>query len=110
MGLFGEVTKLLIEEHLTEHTLVAKAIGYRQTIEYLCRPNFKKNDIDALLGFIGEFSKCTRNYAKRQMMWYRKDKEFLWLQVLVFTPSPTQSSRPPSNLLNCDFVLIINYM
>jgi hypothetical protein len=48
---------LLIEGHLLPDTPVAKAIGYRQTIEYLCRRDFRENDIDKLMAFVEEFSK-----------------------------------------------------
>eukprot|EP01035_Chromulina_nebulosa_P017094 gene17094-22607_t len=59
----------------------AKAIGYRQTLEYLCRDNFKENDIKAFTKFLLGFAAATRNYAKRQMHWYRNDKDFLWLKI-----------------------------
>lgn len=36
--------------------------------------------------FHSDFATATRNYAKRQMMWYRKDKLFLFLQIFRNEP------------------------
>ena len=38
-------------------------------------------DKKAFVKFQDDFKTSTRNYAKRQMMWYRKDELFLWLGV-----------------------------
>jgi len=59
----------------------SKAIGYRQTVEYLCRPDWEDKDEEALLIFIKDLCTATRNYAKRQMQWYRADKAFLWIHA-----------------------------
>jgi tRNA A37 N6-isopentenylltransferase MiaA len=55
------------------------AIGYRQTLNYLCRLKHKEGDARALTEYIDHFATVTRNYAKRQLHWYRKDTHFLWI-------------------------------
>lgn len=80
-GLVQEVAGLLMEERLTPSAVASKAIGYRQTIEYLCRPRYEELNIRAFDGFVKDFATATRNYAKRQMQWYRKDAAFLWLSI-----------------------------
>ena len=97
-GLLEEVTELYLQRHIAqlprhtsgyaatkkEETSVASptasaAIGYRQTLNYLCRPNYKDRDAKALVEYIECFATATRNYAKRQLHWYRKDANFLWI-------------------------------
>jgi tRNA dimethylallyltransferase len=80
-GLFGEVTRLLLNQRLDPSTPVAKAIGYRQVISYLCAADYKANDLEALSLFLQNFRTATRNYAKKQITWYRKDNSFLWVQM-----------------------------
>jgi tRNA dimethylallyltransferase len=46
-GLFQEVTHLLTNDFLTPDSIAARAIGYRQTIDYLCRPDWKQFDVKA---------------------------------------------------------------
>ena len=89
-SLFGETTRLLIDDMLDMNTTVAKAIGYRQAIQYLCRFDFQENDRDALVDFIDNFATVTRNYAQKQLKWYRKDDAFLWLQVNRSIPNASQ--------------------
>ncbi len=79
-GLLQEVTNLVLHEHLLPNTVSAKAIGYRQTLEYLGEYH-KLQDARAFQQYLGEFTTATRNYAKRQLHWYRKDKEFLWMRI-----------------------------
>ena len=45
-----------------------------KTIDYLCRESFTVEDEEAFFKYINEFSAATRNYAKRQLHWYRKDE------------------------------------
>jgi tRNA A37 N6-isopentenylltransferase MiaA len=63
---------------LTPDAISSRAIGYRQTIDYLCRSDFKTNDLKAFEKFVQNFATVTRNYAKRQLQWYRRDAAFLW--------------------------------
>jgi len=77
---------LMIEEGLLEEVknLVKKygkkqqsfdAIGYREIINFL----HKKISIEETIELI---KKNTRNYAKRQMTWFRKDKRIRWIKNL----------------------------
>lgn len=108
-GLLEEVTELYLKQHIVQlprHTsgyaatkssrspssppsssssasvaspTASTAIGYRQTVNYLCRLRYKDKDAHALMEYIEHFATATRNYAKRQLHWYRKDPNFLWL-------------------------------
>ena len=87
-GLLTEVIDLVKAEHLTPMTTAAKAIGYRQTLEYLGREIARECDVDmnaasvSFRRYLSDFATATRNYAKRQLHWYRKDMSFLWLKIV----------------------------
>jgi tRNA dimethylallyltransferase len=51
-GLFEEVTNLILDHKLSPKSMGAFAIGYRQTIQYLCRPGFQPNDVKAFVDYI----------------------------------------------------------
>lgn len=70
------------------------AIGYRQTVNFLCgatpqgqkerpkdreRARKKYRERKELVEYVDQFATATRNYAKRQLHWYRKDPNFLWI-------------------------------
>lgn len=70
-GLIDEV-KNLMSMGLTEDMQSMKGIGYKEIIRYL------KNEItyDEAIYLI---KKGSRNYAKRQLTWFRKDKRVTWI-------------------------------
>ncbi|KAL7577293.1 hypothetical protein ACA910_002036 [Epithemia clementina (nom. ined.)] len=82
-GLLRETMQLAVDGKFNDMT--RRAIGYRQALEYLQRPNPQRQDVAALVQFMQDFCTATRNYAAQQMKWYRKDDEF------VFVPVPTTS-------------------
>jgi tRNA dimethylallyltransferase len=87
-GLITETTDLAVSGRLPD--MATKAIGYRQTLDYLGRDGPKMDDSDAFEEYLNEFTTATRRYAKKQMQWFRKD------QVFVFVPmdlSKTKAER-----------------
>lgn len=69
-GLVNEVKTLLPFENLN----ALQTVGYKEFFEYLkdkCTLNFA----------IEELKKNTRHYAKRQMTWFKKDKEINWFKT-----------------------------
>ena len=70
-GLVDEVKKLV--EKYGERRQSFDAIGYREIIEYLN----KKISLDEAMDLI---KKNTRQYAKRQMTWFKKDKRIHWIK------------------------------
>ncbi|CAM9222932.1 unnamed protein product [Chrysoparadoxa australica] len=83
MGLLNEVADLLVSGRLIEGTGPAKAIGYRQAIEYLMREGHQDQDADAFLQFVDTFASKTRQYAQGQGKWFRSSKgdQFWWANV-----------------------------
>lgn len=66
-GLVEEVKNLLPYKHLN----ALQTVGYKEIFEYL------NGDI-SLAQATEEIKKNTRQYAKRQMTWFRKDEEVKW--------------------------------
>lgn len=72
-GLIEEVQKLMgmgYNKNLTS----MQALGYKETIEYLEGKYNKEELIDII-------KKKTRNFAKRQMTWFRSFKNIEWINV-----------------------------
>ena len=72
-GLIDEIKKLI--EKYKEFSTAMQAIGYKEVVEYLNGDLTKDEMIDKI-------KKETRHYAKRQLTWFRKNKETIWLDGL----------------------------
>ena len=69
-GLLEEVKSL---KHL-KHKNPLQTVGYREIFDFLDNKiTFKKA--------IEEIKQNTRRLAKRQMTWFRKDKEIKWIDI-----------------------------
>lgn len=69
-GLLEEVKALLPQKDLKN----LQTVGYTEVFDYLDGSYTLNEAIDKI-------KQHTRNYAKRQMTWFRKDKEMHWLQA-----------------------------
>jgi tRNA dimethylallyltransferase len=78
-GLLTETSNLLMSGHLP--MMASKAIGYQQILEYLLREDPKYADEEQFYQYLEKFTAATRQYCKRQMQWFRRDKEFVFLPV-----------------------------
>lgn len=74
-GLIEEVIRL--KEGLKENSAAANAIGYRQALIYL---NSVQSEED-WAQFVRTFKQASRNYAKRQFTWFRREPLFRWLDL-----------------------------
>lgn len=80
-GLLRETASLHASGGLPEESQVTRAIGYRQALAYLNRKDAKRNDHVAFMAFMDVFATATRQYAKKQMQWFRRDAEFAFVPV-----------------------------
>ncbi len=80
-GLLKETSDLSMSGRMPE--MAARAIGYRQTLDYLCDDGSVTNEEERFNQFLNDFSTATRRYAKKQMSWFRKDKEFMFVPVPI---------------------------
>jgi tRNA dimethylallyltransferase len=68
-GLLEEVTSLQPYQHLN----ALQTVGYQEIFKFL-------NQQMPLAQAVEEIKKNTRHYAKRQMTWFSKDKEIIWME------------------------------
>jgi tRNA dimethylallyltransferase len=74
-GLVAE-TRRLLEHGLAENRTAMQAIGYRQVVEHLRGERPLRDTIELV-------KIKTRQFAKRQLTWYRKHAAAEWLEVKV---------------------------
>jgi tRNA dimethylallyltransferase len=73
MGLLEEVRSLIPYQHLN----ALQTVGYKELFDHLNG----KIDLEDAVDLI---KKDTRQYAKRQMTWFRKDKDYHWYNAKGF--------------------------
>ncbi len=71
-GLIGEV-KQILKKYDTFPTAM-QGLGYKEVVEYL-KGNLTKEEM------IEKIKMETRRYAKRQLTWFRKNKQTIWLNA-----------------------------
>ncbi len=75
-GLFDEAERLL---SAGEHPTAIQAIGYKEAIAYL-RGEMPRDEAVNLI------KTASRNYAKRQITWFRRDKRVTWIDASKKSP------------------------
>jgi tRNA dimethylallyltransferase len=80
-GLLDEI-RSLETQGLRENSSAAQAIGYRQGLAFLDSPQTPAD----LETFVTQFKRATRQFAKRQFTWFRKEPLFRWLNVSELPP------------------------
>ncbi|XP_040365984.1 tRNA dimethylallyltransferase 9 isoform X2 [Rosa chinensis] len=95
-GILSEARWLLDAGLLPNSNSATRAIGYRQAMEYLllCREQGGSSSPREFYNFLTEFQKASRNFAKRQLTWFRNEHIYHWLDA----------SKPLDTVLNfiCD--------
>ena len=87
---FLEEVERLNQEGIRTNSSAAQAIGYRQALDFLDSPR-SKEDYER---FITEFKQASRNYAKRQFTWFRKEPLFRWVDLDLHDPK-LSAHHPP---------------
>lgn len=77
-GLIDEV-KELERQGLSSNPSASQAIGYRQCLDFLQT----SQDENEYKKFVKKFKTASRQYAKRQFTWFRREPLFHWLNVDV---------------------------
>uniref|UniRef100_A0A5B6ZFN3 tRNA dimethylallyltransferase n=1 Tax=Davidia involucrata TaxID=16924 RepID=A0A5B6ZFN3_DAVIN len=91
-GILSEARWLLDMGLLPNSNSATRAIGYRQAMEYLlkCQKQGGWSSARDFYAFLTEFQKASRNFAKRQLTWFRNEPIYHWIDA----------SRPLENVLN----------
>ncbi|XP_023636458.1 tRNA dimethylallyltransferase 9 isoform X2 [Capsella rubella] len=92
-GVLSEAKWLLDLGLLPNSNSATRAIGYKQAMEYLlkCRHNGGESSPAEFHGFLNKFQTASRNFAKRQMTWFRGEPMYHWLDA----------SKPLDMILQC---------
>ena len=72
-GLIQEVENLL--KKYSEFPTAMQGLGYKEVVEYL-NGNYTKEEM------IEKIKQESRRYAKRQLTWFRKNSQTIWLDGL----------------------------
>ncbi|MEO0075520.1 MAG: tRNA (adenosine(37)-N6)-dimethylallyltransferase MiaA [candidate division WOR-3 bacterium] len=91
MGLVEEVKKILQMGYNAEHNALS-GIGYQEIISFL------KNEI-SLMEAIKLAKIRTRQYAKRQITWFRKIKNIKWIEYTTFDETVFKVGQEYENYL-----------
>ncbi|KAG6637201.1 tRNA dimethylallyltransferase 9 isoform X2 [Carya illinoinensis] len=82
-GILSEASWLLDTGLLPNSNSATRAIGYRQAMEYLlyCRQQGGRSSPGDFFAFLSDFQKASRNFAKRQLTWFRNEQMYHWLDA-----------------------------
>lgn len=82
-GLLTEASWLLDMGILPNTNMASRAIGYRHAMEYLSnsRRSGGVSSEKEFYTFLSEFQKASRNFAKRQLTWFRNEPLYHWLDA-----------------------------
>lgn len=75
-GLLDEV-KTLIDRGVTKEMTSMQGLGYRQIYDHL----MGEYDLDCA---VCEIKKQTRHFAKRQLTWFRRERDIIWVDVTEY--------------------------
>lgn len=75
-GFLEEVIRLE-KEGLRDNPTASQAIGYRQALDFL----ESERTNDDYCNFVEKFKQASRNYAKKQFTWFRREPLFRWLDL-----------------------------
>ena len=78
-GLLEETNEQLLTGSLLPSSPAGRAIGYRQTLTYLTRPDWKPSDAHAFSEYVRDFTAASRRYAGQQVKWFRSEARFEWV-------------------------------
>jgi len=108
-GLLRETADLYIRGGLPDESQVTRAIGYRQALEYLQRPDANNDDHESLATFIDNFATATRQYAKKQMQWFRRDDDFVFVPVRMDCGKEKRASEAATIISNMCKLSVANF-
>lgn len=84
-----EETKRLLERGLAENQTAMQAIGYRQVVEHLRGEPRRHSGLEETIALV---KIRTRQFAKRQMTWFRRQLSLDWIELKP-EDAPTSVSR-----------------
>ncbi|MBQ8758560.1 MAG: tRNA (adenosine(37)-N6)-dimethylallyltransferase MiaA, partial [Clostridia bacterium] len=89
-----EETKALLDEGLLSTKTASQAIAYKEFLPYFAGEDSLENCIETL-------KRNSRRYAKRQLTWFRRNKDIKWI---------FRDGKSTDDVLNEAFCLVDNYL
>ncbi|KAL3503147.1 hypothetical protein ACH5RR_037596 [Cinchona calisaya] len=82
-GILSEASWLLDLGLLPNSNSATRAIGYRQAMDYLlyCREQDGQSSARDFYTFLSAFQKVSRNFAKKQLTWFRNEHIYQWIDA-----------------------------
>lgn len=96
-GLKDEVTALY-ESGLAESDISMKGIGYREFFPFF-RGEITEKEL------VSDIKKDTRHFAKRQLTWFRREKDARWVDISLFRRDPELIAAYMEEIMKKDGVL-----
>lgn len=81
--LIGEVRNLVDKYQLTPDMVSMQGLGYKEIYEYICG-NITLDEAIAIL------KRDTRHFAKRQLTWFKREKDVIWIDKAILDSSEKQ--------------------
>lgn len=82
-GLVDEVRHLINEYNLTPDMVSMQGLGYKEIIKYL-------NDEISLEKAVYILKRDTRHFAKRQLTWFKRERDVIWVDKDIHTTKDKQ--------------------
>ena len=98
LGLTEEVTSLY-ELGLTEDDISMKGIGYREFFPYF-RGEINEKEL------VSRIKSDTRHFAKRQLTWFRREKDARWIDISLYKRDPGKIAEYMAGIIKKDGLLL----
>ena len=82
-GLFEEVKNLVEKYHLTSDMVSMQGLGYKEMIDVV-------NGTSSIDDAVYLIKRDTRHFAKRQLTWFRREREVTWLDKDIYDTEDKQ--------------------
>ena len=96
-GLLDEVQSLVASYGVTEDMVSMQALGYKEILDYL-------NGNITLEDAIYTIKRDTRHFAKRQLTWFKREREVIWLDKEVHATLDMQLDFITEHLKNKNII------
>lgn len=96
-GLLDEVKSIVSSYGVTRDMVSMQALGYKEILDYL-------NGHATLEDAIYTIKRDTRHFAKRQLTWFKREREVIWLDKEEYHTLDMQLDFIIKNLKNKDII------
>lgn len=70
-------------------------------LDYGRKPELKRLYRKLLISYLDDFKAKTRQYAKRQNIWFRREADFVWIDVMGGDSGPKRLHAVVNKMVDC---------